>query len=374
MTGDHDDLYRQLGIRTFINATGTITTMGGSIMPQPVVDAMAAASRNFVMLEELHEKAGARIASLTGNEAAFICAGAASGMLLAGAACLTGTDSAAVDALPDTADRPNEFVISLVDSHFYIHQGFRVCGGVVVSAGTRAGVSAADYRAVTTSRTAAIVFFLGSQPKEDLADVIGVAREAGVPVIVDAAAQLPPQSNLSEITAMGADLVVFSGGKGLCGPQSTGLILGDKELVRACALNSSPNSAIGRGMKVGKEEIAGVLKAVELFIGMDEEAQVAEWERRCHLIGEVARGRSGVCFEYDPPYTQKFPPAVPVARLRFEASGPYSAPEVNAQLQSGTPSILAGGSDQAISFGPQTLQDGEAETIADRLREILDAA
>jgi uncharacterized pyridoxal phosphate-dependent enzyme len=370
MTPDRRPLYEELGIRTFINAMGTITTIGGSIMPNEVTDAMVEASRHFVMLGEFQEKAGERIAALTGAEAAFICAGAASGMLLAGAACLTGTDTSAVEALPETAGRPNEFVISLVDSHHYIHQGFRVCGGVVVPAGTESGVSAREYAEVMTEKTAALVFFLGSQSKEDLAGVIDVAHRAGIPVIVDAAAQLPPKSNLTDITAMGADLVCFSGGKGLCGPQSSGLVLETKELVRAIALNSSPNSAIGRGMKVGKEEIAGLLKAVELFMVMDEDVVIVAWEQRCQVIGEVARQRRGIRFEYDPPYTQKFPPAALIARLCFEA-GPYSAERVNTELRSGVPAIMAGWNGDSISFGPQTLQEGEAEVIASRLLEIL---
>ena len=199
-------LYEELGIRTFINAMGTITTIGGSIMPEEVTDAMAEASRNFVMLAELQEKAGERIAALTGAEAAFVSAGAASGMLLAGAACLTGTDAAAVELLPETGGRPKEFVISVVDSHQYIHQGFRACGGSVVAAGTESGVSARQYEEAVTEKTAALVFFLGSQTKEELAEVIDVACKAGIPVIVDAAAQLPPKSNLTDLTAMGADL------------------------------------------------------------------------------------------------------------------------------------------------------------------------
>ena len=363
--------YEDLGVRTFINARGTITTMGGSIMPVEVTDAMVAASRHFVMLDELHEKAGAHIASLTGAEAAFVCAGAASGMLLSGAACLTGPDAAAVEALPDHGGRPNEFVISLVDSHYYIHQGFRVCGGVVRPAGTESGVTMEHYEAAICERTAAVVFFLGSQPKAELPKIIDIAHGARVPVIVDAAAQLPPRSNLRELTEMGADLVCFSGGKGLCGPQSTGLILGSRDLVAACALNSNPNSAIGRGMKVGKEEIAGVVKAVELFMEKDEEAQIAEWERRCQLIGKMAAEFPGIRFEYDPPYTQKFPPAVPITHLRFDSKAKLSAAQVSSKLESGSPSILAGSGDKRVSFSPQTLQCGEAETIADRLREIL---
>jgi len=368
-----DGIYQRLGVGTFINARGTITTLGGSIMPPPVVEAMAEAAQHFVPLNDLHERAGARIAELTGAEAAFVCAGAASGLLLAGAACLTGTDAELIQQLPDTGDRPDEFIISLVDSHYYVHQGFRLCGGRLIKIGTRQAVTPADYAAAMGERTAAAVYFLGSQPDDELGEVIDIAHAAHVPVIVDAAAQLPPRSNLTDLTARGADLVVFSGGKGLFGPQSSGLVLGRRELVEACRLNSNPHSGAGRGHKVGKEEICGLLRAVELFLEQDEEAVIAEWERRCHLIGTVADGVDGVAAEYQPPYSNRFPPASPLIDLRFGPEAPVAAPDVMRRLEEGEPSIQASGSETHVRVGPQTLQDGEAEIIAARLEQILRA-
>ena len=170
---------------------------------------------------------------------------------------------------------------------------------------------------------------------------------------------------------MGADLVVFSGGKGLFGPQSSGLVLGRKDLVEACALNSNPYSAIGRGMKVGKEEVMGLLAAVELFMSQDEDAVIAGWERRCSTIAAIADEFPGITAAYTKPYENRFPPASPLQHLRFDEEAPLSAPEVNRALQEGQPSILASGGDSGLTFGPQTLQDGEAEIIADRLRTIL---
>lgn len=366
-------LYERLGLRTFINARGTITTLGGSIMPPAVVEAMAEASRHFVHLNELHEKAGARIAELTGAEGAFICAGAASGLLLAGAACLAGEDVEAIQKLPDTGDRPNEFVISLVDSHYYVHQGFVVCGGQLVKVGTRQAVTPQDYANALGKRTAAVVFFLGSQPLEQLPEIIALAHAQQVPVIVDAAAQLPPRSNLTDLAAMGADLVVFSGGKGLFGPQSSGLILGRADLVRACHLNSNPHSAVGRSMKVGKEEIAGLLTAVELFFEMDEAAVVQEWDRRCRRIAEALAGVGGLSSSFTPAYQNTFPPASPLLHLHFDKTAAKTAAQVRIELEEGTPSILASGGDDSITIGPQTLQEGEAEIIAERLRYILAA-
>jgi L-seryl-tRNA(Ser) seleniumtransferase len=365
-------IYERLGVRTFINARGTITTLGGSVMPADVVAAMSEASRHFIHLDDFQRKADERICELTGAPGAFICSGAASGMLLAGAACLTGNDADPIAALPETDDRPNQFVISLVDSHYYVHQGFVVSGGELVRIGTRQSVTPDDYADAITERTAALVYFLGSQPDDELAQIVEIAHAKDIPVIVDAAAQLPPRSNLTDLaTKVGADLVVFSGGKGLFGPQSSGLILGRVDLVEAARLNSSPFSGIGRGMKVGKEEIAGLLRAVELFFEQDEDALIAEWERRCHLIGDVADDIEGVRAVQHPPYSHRFPPASPLVDLQFSKKATTTAAEVRTALEAGDPSILASGGQDSLRIGPQTLQEGEAELVAQRLRAIL---
>ena len=368
-------VYERLNVRTFINTRGAITSMGGSIMPPAVVEAMDAASRHFVSLTELQEKAGKRIAELTGAEAACISAGAASGMLLAGAACLTGQDKNAIESLPDVGGRPNEFIISLVDDHYYVHQGFRVCGGSLVQVGTHSAVTPEDYARAFSPRTVAAVFFLGKQSREQLPSTIEIAHRNHVPVIVDAAAQLPPRANLTELTAMGADLVVFSGGKGIRGPQSSGLILGREDLVRACALNSCPNSAIGRGMKVCKEEIAGLLTAVELFMEQDEEALLRSWEGRCHIIAEAAKGVKGIIVDDLPAYANieggAHAPASPMTQIHFSQEAGLTAAQVQQMLEEGEPSIMVDASTTSITMGPMTLQCGEAEVIADRLRQIL---
>ena len=367
--------YQRLGVRPFINARGFITTLGGSIMPAHVIDAMEEAATRFVYLEEVQEKAGQRIAELTGAEAAYVCAGAASGLILACAACLAGQDQQAIEALPDAQGRADEFVISIVDEHYHVHQGFRTCGGRLVKVGTRQRVTAEDYAEAISDRTAAVVFFLGQQPREQLPPIVETAHERGVPVIVDAAAQLPPRANLTDLTAMGADLVAFSGGKAMRGPQCTGLILGRRELVRACGMNSSPNFAIGRGMKVGKEEIAGLLAAVERFMEQDEEALIGEWEERCRTIAGAVPQMTGLGVDLEPPYANiqggAHPPASPLVRLRFSEDCRLDAAAMGRALEEGDPSILAEASTTTLTIGPTTLQDGEAEVIAARLREIL---
>ena len=368
-------IYERLGICPVINGYGHVTTLGGSIMPPQVVEAMIEAAQHYVSLHELHQKAGALIAEWTGAEAAFISAGAASGMLLAGAACLTGSDQNAIERLPEVGGRPNKFVISMVDEHHYIHQGFRVCGGALVEIGTRQCVAPEDYAQAISERTAALVFFLGKQPKQQLPAIIEIAHGHDLPVIVDAAAQLPPRSNLTDITAMGADLVVFSGGKGLRGPQSTGLVLGRKDLVQACALSSNPNSAIGRGMKVGKEEIAGLVRAVEIFMEQDEEAVLREWEERCHTIADALGNVHGVRVEDLPSWAAPeggvYPPASPVVRIQFGEQSRLNARGVQRALEESEPPIMLDCSDDSLTIGPMTLQNGEAETVGARLREII---
>ena len=265
----------------------------------------------------------------------------------------------------------NEFVISLVDPHTYVHQSLRICGGSVVAVGTEDHVSADDYGTAVSDRTAALVVFLGEQSKRQLGEVIEIARANSIPVIVDAAAQLPPRSNLTEIPGMGADLVVFSGGKAIGGPQSSGLVLGKRELVRACALNSSPNSAAGRGMKVGKEEHAGLLRAVELMMERDEAAVIRDWEDQCHQIASIVGDTPGIAVAYNPPFSASFPASAPFLRLQFASESTISPKAAAAALEQGEPCIIVGAAEDSLTVCPQTLQPGEAAVIGTRLAEIL---
>lgn len=371
----HQTVYERLGVRPLINARGAITTVGGSIMAQEVVDAMIDAGRHYVDIKDLQEKVGIRIAELTGSEAAFVSSGAASGMFLAGAACLTGLDEYAVASLPKVNGSPNEFIISMVDEHYYIHQGFQTCGGKIVKIGTKDSVSVQDYENAVTDKTAALVFFLGKQPKDQLHAVIKVAHERGLPIIVDAAAQLPPKSNLTDICAMGADLVVFSGGKGLRGPQCTGIVIGRSELVRACSLNSSPNSAIGRSMKVGKEELAGILTAIELFMVQDEEELLIKWEDRCSIMCDALTDINGVTIDYlasnRNPEGGAHAPASPVINIHFSPSAKLSADDTKEELERADPPIAVEVQQSTMIIGPMGLEDGQAEIVGKCIGDIL---
>ena len=365
--------YGDLRVGTFINASGTVTTLGGSLMPEPVVEAMVQASRSFVGLDELHEEAGKWLAAKIGVPAAFIACGAASGMLVAAAACLTGTDTDLIRAIPEVPSGKNEFVISYVDEHTYVHQGFRVVGGVLVAAGTSTGVTSEELIGAITDRTAAVVHFLGKQTRQQLIEVIAGAHERGVPVIVDAAAQLPPRSNLAEVVGLGADLVIFSGGKGMRGPQATGLVLGRPDLVAAARLNGSPQSAVGRGMKVGKEEIMGLLKAVDLYLAQDEAAELDDWEQQMRTVAAAAHGLEDVSGEVRRQDEGASWDIVPHAQIRFGGESGKQAAAVARALREGEPSIDVRLNEEGILISPMTLQPGEAEIVAERLRAVLQA-
>ena len=366
--------YRQLGVRTLINASGTVTTLGGSLMPAPVLEAMRAAAGAYVDLPDLLVKSGEYLARRIGVPAAFVSCGAASGMQLAAAACLTGSDVERVRTLPNTSGWANEFVIGSVDPHDYIHQGIEACGGRLVRVGTSAAASTGELVGAIGTRTAAVVFFLGSQSREQLAEVARGAGKCGVPVIVDAAAQLPPRSNLTELTGMGASLAVFSGGKGIGGPQSTGLVVGTPELVAAVRMNSSPESGIGRGMKVGKEEIMGLLVAVDLFLGSSDKADLARWEAQvAHVAQVLVTGSTSA-------------PATVSVQRRGQEAHPDFAPRVHVELDpgrasavitelwNGEPRIAIRRTGSGVLVDPMTLQGGQERIVATRLRAALDNA
>jgi uncharacterized pyridoxal phosphate-dependent enzyme len=363
--------YADLGVRPIINASGTITTLGGSRMPPEVLAAMMEAAQAFVHLEELHLRAGEALAKRIGVPAAFVSCGAASGMQLSAAACLTGTDPKAIAGLPETDGRPNEFVISRVDPHTYIHLGIVVVGGKLVSAGDERSVTPAQMVEAIGPRTAAVVFFLGQQPREHLTPVIDGAKAAGVPVIVDAAAQLPPRRNLTELVDMGVELVAFSGGKGLRGPQASGLVLGTEARVAAVRANSNPQSAIGRGMKVGKEEIMGLVAAVDLFLSADESEQLAAWARQAGTICAAVEGLPGVrcsVLTQDQPAN---PSIAPRAYFHLEPGSRMTEERLVQELAAGDPPIIPRRTRLGVLFDPMTLEPGEEAVVAQRLRDLL---
>ena len=249
-------IYKRLGIRTVINGNATLTRLGGSIMPPEVVAAMADAAKHFVDIIELQKRVGEEIAKLTHNEAAYVSCGAAAALTLSTAACITGLDPDTREKLPHLDPSMKSEVI--VHRHGRVGYDFAVrqVGVTFVEIGDENGTTSDELENAITEKTAAI-FYFANPTREHLwvpyEEAIAIAKRHNVPLIVDAAAQLPPPENLWRFTQMGADLALFSGGKGLCGPQSSGLIVGKESLIEAIAFNGPPHPFIGRGMKVEKK-------------------------------------------------------------------------------------------------------------------------
>ena len=371
-------VYQKLGVTPIIHGAGTTTRYGGSLMRPETIEAMREASQAFVNIDELNEAAGAAIAHRLGAEAALVTGGAAAGLVLQAAACMTGDDAAKVARLPDTTGMKNEFIIQRVH-RFQYDQAFRLAGGVLVDIGLGRRTLPYELENAITDRTAAVVYLYspftsppGLLPFETICEI---AHQRGVPVIVDAASMLPPRQNLFKHLRLGADIVNFSGGKGIRGPQSTGIFAGHKDLIRAAALNHSPNAGVGRPAKTSKEEIVGLVTALELFLAEDEDAEMNRYREVCTHIVDAVRDLPGLraVVEQDP-----LNRVLPHAVLYFEPSwqGP-SGQAVRDALASGTPHIYVqqgtqqGGYFDEIAVDPINLQPGDEDIIATRLREEL---
>jgi L-seryl-tRNA(Ser) seleniumtransferase len=365
--------YADLGIRPVVNASATLTRLGGSRMPQPVLEAMLAGADAFVDLPELYRLAGQRVADLTGNEACYISSGAAAGIAVAVAACITGTDPAAIARLPFFDGPPAEVIVHRSQRNGYDHAA-RQTGATLVEVGMAHTTQRWELEAAITPRTACVLYFAGAHYAEaalPLPVVIEVAHERGVPVLVDGAAQIPPISSLWHFTRdLGADAAIFSGGKGLRGPQPTGLVLGRRDLVEACSANSSPNHSIGRPMKVGKEEMLGLVAAVEWSLAQDEPALLASYEASVQRWLEGLRDIPGVTVERAYPSEAGQPHGRAIVQVGPPC--PYSRDELIEALWTGNPKIaVSPHGSNAIALNPQTLEPGEDVIVLEALRRLL---
>jgi len=393
-------IYDRFGVRTRINAAGLLTRLGGSLMPAEVLDAMTEAAGSFVDMAELQAAASAVIARHTGAEAGLVTSGAAAGLTLGTAACLAGLDAARMDRLPETGDLSNEVVMCRTHRTGYDH-AIRAAGALIREVGfndraTGAGVrdvEAWELEAAITPRTAAIAYMAAPGSRPLLAEVVALAHRHRLPVLVDAAAQLPPPENLRRFVADGADLVAFSGGKAIRGPQGTGILCGRRDLIASAALQQLdldvrpetwrppeallprsplggiPHHGIGRGCKVSKEEIVGLLVAVERFVALDHAGEQARQERllvaiRGQLVGVPhieARLLSAAETGRDPLLD---------LHLDEDALG-LSAFQLSLVLQHGDPPVHLGerrATDGILTVNPVGLRDGEEAIVGARLR------
>jgi len=364
------DFYKELGVRPFINAAGTYTTLTASLMPREVVEAFDYASRQYVRLNELHDAVGQRIASLIGCEAAMVTAGAASALTLGTAACITGTNPDFIHRIPDTTGMKNEVIIQKTHRYGYDH-AVRNCGIRFVEVET-----AEELERAINERTAMMLFFNAADPagKIKVAEFAQLGKKHNIPTFNDAAADVPPVENLSKYLKLGFDLVTFSGGKGLRGPQSAGLLLGRKDLIAAARLNASPYSdSIGRGMKVNKEELLAMMVAVEIYLKKDHAAEWKEWEKRVRIIADSIASIPAVKTETVVPEIAN---AVPTLKVSWDESVlKLDAQEVLKRLRDGEPSIeMMPGGKHGLTITVWMMQPGEAQIVARRLREVLRSA
>jgi L-seryl-tRNA(Ser) seleniumtransferase len=361
------DYFRELGVRPFINAAGTYTAMTASLMPSEVIDAIEYASKHYVMLSELQDKVGERIATLVHAEAAMVTSGAASALTLGTAAVLTGTDERKIVDLPNLAGMKSEVIIQKSHRFGYDH-AVRNCGVTLIEVDTRE-----DLERAVNAQTAMMLFYNNNNSEGKIRDeeFAQLGKKHGIPTFNDAAADVPPVENLWKYTKMGFDLVTFSGGKGIRGPQSAGLLLGRKDLIAAARLNAPPNgNTVGRGMKVNKEEILGMLVALEMYLEKDHAQERREFDKRAEVIRAAATSVPGVTAEVFVPEVANH---VPHVRITWDATqkGLTPAAAVKA-LRDGEPSIGTRSEGKDVVVGVWMMRQGEEKIVARRLKEVLE--
>lgn len=368
VTAPAKDYFKELGVRTFINAAGTYTAMTGSLMRPEVLEAIQYASKEYVMLDDLQDKIGQRIASLVHSEAAVVTSGAAAGITLGLTGVLTGLDPKKVIQVPDLTGMKTEVIMQKAHDIPYAH-AIRNTGVKLLMVETKEELEKA-----INEQTAMLFFvyannFDGQVKVEEFRQI---AKKHNLPVMIDCAADVPPVENLWKFSEMGYDMVCFSGGKGIRGPQSAGLLLGRAQYIKAARLSMPPRgNTIGRPMKVNKEEVLGMLIALETYLHTDHEKEWKMWEGQIALIENAVKSVPGITTEV------KVPPVanhIPTLHVRWEQEKlPFTAAEFREKLRSGSPSIEVADSkgDYAFSITTWMLVPGQEKTVATRLKEVF---
>jgi L-seryl-tRNA(Ser) seleniumtransferase len=360
------DYFRELGVRPFINAAGTYTAMTASLMPPEVMEAINYASKHYVMLDELHDRVGQRIATLVRSEAAMVTSGAASALTLGTAAVLTGTDRQKIVDLPDLAGMKSEVIIQKAHRFGYDH-AVRNCGVRLVEVET-----SEELERAVNDKTAMMIFYNNNNKEGRIQDeeFVRLGKKHAIPTFNDAAADVPPVDNLWKYTHMGFDLVTFSGGKGIRGPQSAGLLLGSKSLIEAARLNAPPNgNTVGRGLKVNKEEMLGMLVALELFLEKDHVREGREFEKRAEAVRSGVAAMPGVKAEVFVPEVANH---VPHVRISWDGADEAAAAAAVKAMKDGEPSIGIRNEGNGLVIGVWMMRPGEEKIVTRRLRQVLE--
>jgi L-seryl-tRNA(Ser) seleniumtransferase len=360
------DYFKELGIRTFINAAGTYTSMTGSLMPKEVIDAINYGSLEYVNLDELQDKVGERIAELLQCEYATVSSGCFGAMSIAMAGVMSGKDPKKIKQLPDTTGLRNEVILQ--ESHTIGYaQALTNVGAKLVKVKT-----AEELENAINEKTAMLWFLNANTDRGDIKweEFVSLGKKHNIPTFIDCAADVPPVDNLFKFTRIGFDMVAFSGGKGLRGPQSAGLLLGKKEYIEAARLHTPPRGeTIGRGMKVNKEEVLGMLAALELYLSKDHQAEWKMWEDQIDLISESAKSISGVeTTIHVPPHANH----VPSLKIRWDQSKVNISPDnVRKILREGSPSIETVGNKNEIGITTWMMVPGQEKIVAKKIKKIL---
>jgi L-seryl-tRNA(Ser) seleniumtransferase len=366
------DFFKEFGVRTFINAAGTLTYMTGSLMHDEVLDAITGSARDFCMLDELQDKVGEKIATMVHAEAAVVTSGAFSGMTLGLAGVLTGMDEKKVRELPhlEYTGMKSE-VICQVSHDIVYNQALTNTGCKIVR------VETADDVAKAVNDRTALMHFLhieSDKGKIQHEEWVALGKKHGIPTSIDIAADVPPVSNLWRFNDMGFDFVVISGGKAMRGPQSAGILMGKRDIIAAARLSMPPRGFnIGRGMKINKEEILGMYAALERYVNADHDKEWKDWEDRLAHIDNAVKKVAGVMTEVHVPPLGNHTPTL---KISWDSSKVrLSDKELRERLRNGSPSIeVGGGPANSINVTVFMQSAGQEKIVASRLREELSKA
>lgn len=365
------DLFKELGVRTFINAAGTYTFMTGSLMHDYVMEAINSSSKDFCLLDELQDKVGERIAQMTHAEAAVVTAGAFSGMTLGLAGILTGMDVNKVKQLPHLqgTGMKSEVIYQKAHDIDYNHALMNT-GCIMVPVDTVADVEKA------INEKTALLHFLNIQADRGQIqheEWVALGKKYNIPTSIDIAADVPPVENLWKFNDMGFHFVVISGGKAIRGPQSAGLLMGKKDIIAAARLHMPPRGFnIGRGMKVNKEEILGMYVALEHYLQYDHQKEWKEWEQRIGLMENAAKSVNGISTNVTVP---KLGNITPTLEISWNDKIKLTSKDLQERLRKGNPSIeVVGGKENSISITAWVMKPGDEKIVARRLKEELSAA
>jgi L-seryl-tRNA(Ser) seleniumtransferase len=367
--GTGESIYtRLLGVRPHLPGHGHTTIYGGSRMPPEVMRAMAEANEEFVDMHQLFDAAGRRVAEVTGAEAGLVTSGSFASLIIGAAACLTGTDEERIQALPHPTWPKHECLMQTAHRFSY-DRAYRAAGMTIVDVESREALASS-----VNDKTAMLSGLASWERKHDRTpdvmlpeEIVALGKKTGVPVFIDVASELPPASNLTRYLEMGADLVAISGGKGIRGPQGTGILVGRKDLIEAARLNAFPYSNLGRGMKVGKEAVIGLIVALNRFVELDHDAYEEEWTRNAKYVCEALQDIPGLSAEYVP--ARLTPNGYDSVRLTWDEKRiPVTLEQARQMLRDGEPRLIFNDGDLFIT---RNLENGEEVLVVRRLREFF---